>query len=145
MISAKCPSCENRESRLIVVAHRNKKDHYAFVTECNKCHTFALINFAITGVEVVDRPDCHSCEYRAEAPGTCHIQCKHPAISIIDVARPNGANPIGVVSHPHGIKNGWCNWPIQFDPTWIIACNGFKAKENSNASVPTPPEDQAAS
>ena len=30
-----------------------------------------------------------------------------------------------IVLNPHGVKNGWCDWPLQFDPIWIESCLGY--------------------
>jgi hypothetical protein len=30
---------------------------------------------------------------------------------------------------PHGVKNGWANWPINFDPTWVIECPFYTQKD----------------
>jgi hypothetical protein len=26
------------------------------------------------------------------------------------------------------MRNGWFCWPFNFDPVWLEACDGFKAK-----------------
>jgi len=58
--------------------------------------------------------DCHKCVHKLDNPGTCHIRCNnHQAI---------------VNGHPHGIRNGWFNWPLNFDPVWLIDCTGFSDK-----------------
>jgi hypothetical protein len=36
---------------------------------------------------------------------------------------------MGVKGNPHGIAEGWFQWPINFDPTWLESCNGRKEKE----------------
>ena len=28
-----------------------------------------------------------------------------------------------------GIRGGWFMWPINFDPTWLENCDGYKQKE----------------
>lgn len=30
-----------------------------------------------------------------------------------------------IVLNPHGVRNGWCDWPLQFDPIWIESCVGY--------------------
>jgi hypothetical protein len=39
----------------------------------------------------------------------------------------------------YGVKNGWFCWPINFDPHWLTACDGFKAKE-TEITLKTPDE-----
>ena len=29
----------------------------------------------------------------------------------------------------HGLRNGWANWPHNFDPVWLDACEGFTSRE----------------
>ncbi len=89
------------------------------------------------------KPNCYKCRYRRSLPGDAHSRCQHPDI---DDANPYGemmailasvgrsrpiideaAVKLGIQANPHGIRAGWFNWPWNFDPTWLIACNGFKA------------------
>jgi hypothetical protein len=54
---------------------------------------------------------CYACVHRLTIPGDCHSRC-------------NNVNA-KVEGHPQGIRNGWFMWPINFDPTWLISCDGF--------------------
>lgn len=91
-------------------------------------------------------PECHKCEFRGEVPGSCHLRCDHPevkeALKDVDpmvealaifasVGRVPGFNiltdKLGIKTNPHGVANGWCNWPLNFDPVWLENCNGFSA------------------
>jgi hypothetical protein len=84
-------------------------------------------------------PDCYICRHRGTIPGNCHSRCMHPAAG-------TGFDPIGEVfallgkrigplpipdtalhveGHPRGRQSGWFNWPFNFDPTWLISCDGF--------------------
>jgi hypothetical protein len=29
----------------------------------------------------------------------------------------------------HGVKNGWADWPLNFDPVWVEDCKFFEEKE----------------
>ena len=44
-------------------------------------------------------------------------------------AGPMPAEGIKVVGHPHGIRRGWFAWPMNFDPAWLLECDGFQAKD----------------
>lgn len=33
-----------------------------------------------------------------------------------------------VTGDPHGIRQGWFNWPLSFDPVWLESCEGFEEK-----------------
>ena len=68
----------------------------------------------------MDKPNCYNCKHRRDIAGDAHSSC----------ANPNAK----VTGHSHGIKNGWFFHPWNFDPTWLVSCNGFqeKQKEENN-------------
>lgn len=61
--------------------------------------------------------NCYTCEHRRPLVGDYHSRCVNHA------AR--------VQQSEHGVKNGWCFWPHNFDPIWINSCDGFKEKEKA--------------
>ena len=68
------------------------------------------------------KPNCYECRFRGTIPGDCHSRCSHPT-----------TRDFRVEGTPHGIKHGWFNWPWNFDPVWLVVCNGFeKASGRSN-------------
>ena len=94
----------------------------------------------------MEKPDCYKCKHIGNIPGSAHVSCNHPAFNqahgnpmgeLLGVLASFGRTPpiqatsgeIKVVGHPWGIKNGWFNHPYNFDPTWLIECNGFEKKE----------------
>jgi hypothetical protein len=77
-------------------------------------------------------------------PGSCHSSCNHPKVAddnpmaklmaifasvgrIGPVVSPNVLN-MKVKLNSHGVKNGWCNFPFDFDPVWVDECEGFEAR-----------------
>lgn len=42
-----------------------------------------------------------------------------------------GAVKLRVKLHETGVRNGWANWPFNFDPVWLVACSGFMFKEDA--------------
>jgi len=58
------------------------------------------------------KPDCYDCIFRQSLIGSAHSSC----------AKINAK----VVGDIYGISQGWFFWPINFDPTWLEECNGFK-------------------
>jgi hypothetical protein len=60
------------------------------------------------------RPNCYECAYRGRIPGDAHSSC--------------GNNAASVTGNEHGINSGWFRWPVNFDPTWLISCDGFRPK-----------------
>ena len=73
-------------------------------------------------------PDCYTCKYRREIPGDAHSECKHPS-------RLVGAT-LQVKGHRHGVRMGWFYWPINFDPVWLLECNGHTPKETVGDPMP---------
>lgn len=96
---------------------------------------------------VASRPDCRACLHRRDVPGDMHSACHHPATRALHAdpmmgllgvmgARSGGgllgltisgevAYALGVRGSPHGIARGWFFWPVNFDPVWLEACDGF--------------------
>lgn len=84
---------------------------------------------------------CYKCEYRGSVPGSAHSRCNHPSIETDPINEVFGIlgsvgravptptpkqSKIEVKGDPHGIRKGWFMWPFNFDPTWLVECNGFK-------------------
>jgi len=95
-------------------------------------------------------PNCHECLHRRSIPGDCHSRCAHPSVPANDplgeiaslLGKRMGPLPmpettIRVEGHPHGIANGWFNWPYNYDPTWLVSCDGFAAREGGDPCLPT--------
>jgi hypothetical protein len=93
----------------------------------------------------MEKPNCYECIYRRDLIGDAHSRCVHPDVKTIvadkgsliemlgllgSVGRGPGLNlkMLGVTGHPHGVKQGWFNWPVNFDPVWLETCDGFIAK-----------------
>jgi len=92
--------------------------------------------------------DCYSCKHCGEVPGSCHKRCNHPSIPKADpltevmaiFASVRRVPPvIGIVEElnikgdPHGISHGWFNWPFNFDPVWLVNCDGYEPKDSAHA------------
>ena len=95
---------------------------------------------------MADKPDCYKCKHRQDLPGSCHSRCTHPVngngdadpfseimavfASVCRVPQVIGdtAAELDIKGNKHGIRNGWFNWPFNFDPVWLESCNGFDAK-----------------
>ena len=72
------------------------------------------INAAVHEALNPPKPDCYKCFYRAQTSFSHHSTCGN-----------FHANVRGSV---HGVRKGWFYWPFDFDPVWLEACDGFKAK-----------------
>lgn len=93
---------------------------------------------------MMEKPDCYRCIYREELPHSAHSKCNHPAFKEL-VNSPMGeiiglmgkrmgtmqakVSTLKVEGDERGIKKGWFNHPFNFDPVWLVSCEGFKEKE----------------
>lgn len=91
------------------------------------------------------KPNCYECKWREDLLGDAHSCCKHPTnnttlnnsvLQIISIlASVQRTDPIQVKTglhikgNEHGIRNGWFNWPFNFDPIWLDECDGFTVKD----------------
>jgi len=94
------------------------------------------------------KPNCYECVYRGTLPGDTHSKCLHPDVRAIaedplatiagmfaSVGReppmpyPSIGKKLNIKGNEHGIKKGWFNWPVNFDPCWLISCDGFEEKK----------------
>uniref|UniRef100_A0A6M3LL24 Uncharacterized protein n=1 Tax=viral metagenome TaxID=1070528 RepID=A0A6M3LL24_9ZZZZ len=71
--------------------------------------------------------NCYKCGYKGENPGSAHIRCKYNWRNS-KLEAPSG--------NPHGIRNGWYIFPVNFDPTWMQTdCPAFSATVNEKDIV----------
>ena len=99
--------------------------------------------------------DCYSCKHRGTVPGSVHSSCRHsstkafsddPIMAIMAMLARGSigtefAEANGVKLNSTGVRNGWANWPLNFDPIWIDECPLFEEKPHEsngrNISKPT--------
>jgi hypothetical protein len=62
---------------------------------------------------MADTPNCYNCIHRCNVPGDTHSQCNNKNAK--------------VTASEHGVRNGWFMWPLNFDPNWLVTCDGFSA------------------
>jgi hypothetical protein len=82
-------------------------------------------------------PDCYECKWRKSLVGSTHSSCSHPKSKpsrddLLGMLTGMVSKPkigINVKGNAHGIKMGWFNHPLEFDPRWLEECDGFEAKE----------------
>jgi len=100
------------------------------------------------GLGVTEKPDCYKCRHRRDLPGDRHSRCAHPKAGgeatdpfgemmamFASVGRGAsvigaGAIELGIKASPHGMINGWFNWPFNFDPVWLEGCDGFERRDD---------------
>jgi len=87
------------------------------------------------GVEVNDKKaGCYQCKHRGNVAGSRHSSCQYPGnetdlFAIFNEANKINARKLQIQAHKHGILNGWFMWPIDFDPVWLLNCDGFSSNE----------------
>lgn len=87
--------------------------------------------------------DCYTCKHRRSIPGDCHSMCAHPATGLKENANmfdgvvacleASGASELGIVGNAHGIRCGWFFWPGNFDPVWLVNCNGYEFNDKQES------------
>lgn len=95
--------------------------------------------------------NCYECKHKGSVAGSAHSSCKaiqnHPLFSDLNPKQKgllemapllSGKFPLEfsdgrkfISFNPHGQRNGWCNWPMDFDPVWIDGCVLMEQKSNS--------------
>lgn len=66
------------------------------------------------------KPDCYKCVHRRDLPGDSHSRCNNFQAKVKGDAL--------------GIRRGWFLWPLNFDPVWMLECDGFSADPKDNKS-----------
>ena len=84
------------------------------------------------------KPNCYECEYRGGVPGDCHSCCRHPEVGEVDMFMGlvkilqgemlPAMEKLNIKGNLTGIRGGWFYWPVNFDPTWLENCEGFKQR-----------------
>jgi hypothetical protein len=92
---------------------------------------------------------CYQCKFRGTVPGSAHSSCtvirklgegmEEGKIAALELAFMTGNAKLttqtengeadAIKLDPQGVKNGWANWPFDFDPVWVEKCDMFIDKE----------------
>jgi hypothetical protein len=86
----------------------------------------------------MSKPNCYNCKHRGTVPGSAHSSCKILSSTISDKQKTiemelllatgqirmfdEKTNRDLVELNPHGVRNGWATWPMDFDPIWVDSC-----------------------
>lgn len=88
--------------------------------------------------------NCYTCKHRLPVPGSAHSACaligdeiarmqtallyaKGYRVTLKD--KDTGKKQELLTLDSHGVRSGWCNWPIDFDPVWVKDCLGYTSTE----------------
>ena len=92
------------------------------------------------------KPNCYNCKWRGDIPGSAHSCCtvlrregaeNDPTTILLELQLSVGKvalvdettqEPL-IKLNEHGVKNGWAEWPLNFDPTWVEGCPFETSKE----------------
>lgn len=84
---------------------------------------------------------CYSCKHRDNVAGSAHSCCnvfgeKGFLISIANLYTDTDNPTLGTIDNEPimkvdkvGIKNGWFNFPINYDPEWLEYCLMYEGRE----------------
>jgi hypothetical protein len=59
---------------------------------------------------------CYSCIHRGTILGDAHSRCANKSAK--------------VKGHEIGIRGEWFMWPFNFDPVWLISCDGYQERKS---------------
>ena len=82
------------------------------------------------------KPNCNKCKFKENVAGTHHISCSFireaaggdSKAKLLELTIASGGTMLNingaavVEQNPHGVRKGWCMWPINFDQIWIDEC-----------------------
>lgn len=90
--------------------------------------------------------NCHKCIHHGTLSGDAHLCCWHPKSGLQGadplaalvgtffgkrggrVVGEDGMQALGIRLDARGVRHGWANWPFNFDPVWVEACEGYEEK-----------------
>ena len=91
---------------------------------------------------------CNTCPFKCNIPGDAHISCGHPvftknqdiaikvSIGIMLGYTNSLKDTLGLSFNSHGVSNGWCNFPVNYDPIWVEGdCKLLASYEKSQINV----------
>lgn len=88
--------------------------------------------------------NCYECKYCGDIPGSAHKKCLYalkllsedndPMASLLSLFGGVLRNVEGmkVMVDETGVRGGWCGFPYNFDPIWIIDCDKFEKVGSEN-------------
>lgn len=78
----------------------------------------------------MEKNNCYECPMRGEVAGSAHSSCSlisdyglrirtSISVSAGKIKEIEVKGDESVVFDRHGVENGWCAWPVNFDPVWV--------------------------
>lgn len=87
------------------------------------------------------KPNCYNCKYRRNIPGDAHSCCAYPGndsnmfTGLFSKENQKNARKLNIEVDQHGIEMGWFLWPVNFDPVWLIRCDGFTERNLHESTI----------
>jgi len=85
------------------------------------------------GDSAAHKPNCYQCVHRRNLSGSAHSSCnamkEAGAVAGLVFLTGNSEMKAGrfhVRANTHGVRSGWFNWPMNYDPAWLIECSMFE-------------------
>ena len=75
-----------------------------------------------------EKPNCYKCKYRQEIPWSAHSKCDSVSPEVGFGVLAGNVRIKSLELNPVGVKGGWANWPLDFDPVWVNHCPFFEQK-----------------
>ncbi|PIT96492.1 hypothetical protein COT94_00080 [Candidatus Falkowbacteria bacterium CG10_big_fil_rev_8_21_14_0_10_37_14] len=73
------------------------------------------------------KKSCYGCAYKQNVPGDAHIACS------FNFKKAEKPLPQG---DPHGIKNGWYSFPVNYDPNWMMTeCQAYAEESDPEMTI----------
>lgn len=74
---------------------------------------------------------CYNCKHRREVPGSVHSSCNAlgdtSKLYLMWYIQQADGQIENLKLNPHGMRNGWACWPVDFDPCWVDHCNFYES------------------
>lgn len=103
------------------------------------------------------KPNCYACKHCRRMPGDAHIQCVHPksgntsgdgifgadftSMLLLACGLPTPAwTALDITAGVVGMRRGWFSWPFNYDPVWLLSCNGFEEQKTDGETCNSKPK-----
>ena len=73
----------------------------------------------------MEKPNCYKCVHRMSLSGSAHSRCNKFDAKVEYDFHLYLLSERQFIGDEHGIRQGWFRWPLNFDPVWLVSCDGF--------------------
>lgn len=65
---------------------------------------------------------CDGCRNLRGVAGSAHARCEGMESALMAMTLFAVGSERTPKANAHGVRMGWCMWPLDFDPIWIESC-----------------------